>query len=64
MLDDFVEGEDPTDQNTLVFKLDVECPEESPNAVKIPGIQFAQGAYSRDLEWQPQGDQLDRFPGE
>lgn len=29
MLSDFVEGEDPTDQNTVVFRLDVQCLEEN-----------------------------------
>lgn len=52
----FGEDDEATDLNTIVFKLDVTCPE-------VPGDKNHQiTVYSGDLEWQPQGDQLDKFP--
>ena len=66
LFEDFHEGDEPTDLNTLVFKLDVLC-EELPAEVKREMAErggadarpYPQGAYSRDLEWQPQGEQLE-----
>lgn len=52
LFDELLDGEDPTDQNTIVFRLDVLCVNEDSETV-----------YSRDLEWQPQGDQREKFPG-
>lgn len=47
--------EDPTDMNTLVFKLDVTAAEnpEDPDGITT--------VYSRDLRWVPQGGQEERF---
>lgn len=64
LFDDYHPGDEPTDLNTLVFKLDVLC-EELPAEVKAEMMArggadarpYPQGAYSRDLEWQPQGEQ-------
>lgn len=64
LFEDFQPGDEPTDLNTLVFKLDVQC-EELPAEVRKEMLErggadarpYPQGAYSRDLEWQPQGDQ-------
>ena len=66
LFEDFHDGDEPTDLNTLVFKLDVLC-EELPAEVKREMAErggadarpYPQGAYSRDLEWQPQGEQLE-----
>ena len=88
LFDDYHPGDEPTDLNTLVFKLDV-CCEELPAEVHLfivtpsssyqylqvvnyylhqvkaemqarggaDARPYPQGAYSRDLEWQPQGEQ-------
>lgn len=44
---------DPTDQNTLVFRLDVACPPAENNEDPPPTLTV----YSRSLEWMPQGSQ-------
>ncbi len=65
LFESFVPGVDEsTDLNTLVFKLDITCPPEpAPGTSDVPAsIRHKGGAYSRDLEWQPQGDQLEKFP--
>jgi len=54
LFDDYSAEDDPTDLNTVVFKLDVTC--ESGDG------DFTRSAYSGDLEWQPQGDQAEKFP--
>lgn len=67
MFEECAEGEDPTDQNTIVFRLDVECqPPPGHSSVSVPtasGVQpYTEVVYTRHLEYQPQGDQEDRFP--
>ena len=64
-LQDFGTGEDdgPTDLNTIVFKLEVECKQPPEGYVSVDGNPYTETVYSRDLEWQPQGNQLEMFPG-
>lgn len=61
-LQDYSEEEGPTDLNTIVFKLDVECPQEPEGFVSKDGQPFTYTVYSKDLEWQPQGNQEEMFP--
>jgi DNA-directed RNA polymerase I and III subunit RPAC1 len=60
------DGEEPTDLNTLVFKLDVTCNEPTAEemAGRDPDSTYTMNVYSKHLEWQPQGNQADRFPGQ
>lgn len=55
------EDEGPTDLNTIVFKLDVEC-KEPEGYVPVDGKPYTLTVYSKDLEWQPQGNQEEMFP--
>lgn len=60
------EDDEATDLNTLVFKLDVSCTNADfadPNAPVATTGPETKHVYSRNLEWQPQGLQQDRFPG-
>ncbi|TMW69493.1 hypothetical protein Poli38472_001649 [Pythium oligandrum] len=54
------EEAEATDENTIVFKLDVTCKfdPEHPNDVSKA---INSTIYSRDLEWVPQGNQEERF---
>lgn len=60
------EDDEATDLNTLVFKIDVSCTNadfaDSNTPVATSGPE-TKHVYSKDLEWQPQGLQADRFPG-
>lgn len=59
------EGDEATDLNTLVFKLDVSCSaaDFTRNTPPTTTGPEAKHVYSRDFEWQPQGHQAERFPG-
>lgn len=65
LFDDIGEDDEPTDLNTLVFRLDVFVKEPTDSEKPLPGSsrKYTQGAFSGDLEWQPQGDQAEKFPG-
>jgi len=62
-LQDYNEEEGPTDLNTIVFKLDVQCPQEPEGFESKDGQPYTHTVYSKDLEWQPQGNQEEMFPG-
>ncbi|KAI8818682.1 DNA-directed RNA polymerase [Fimicolochytrium jonesii] len=54
----------PTDENTLVFKLFVECKKnpEAPTSAVDPSVKYIHSnVLSGDLEWIPQGLQSTRF---
>ncbi|KAJ2376362.1 DNA-directed RNA polymerase core subunit rpc40 [Coemansia sp. RSA 2607] len=54
----------PTDQNTLVFRMDVTCtrnPEASADETDAKKKYINAAVYSSQLEWHPQGDQAERF---
>lgn len=65
--DDFTADDEATDLNTIVFKLDISC-----NTGEGTSDEWRVGedgsrsftAYSGKLEWQPQGDQAEKFAGE
>ncbi|CAI5721924.1 unnamed protein product [Hyaloperonospora brassicae] len=54
------EEAEATDENTIVFKLDVTC-KFDPDHPKDPTKALCSSVYSRDLEWVPQGNQEERF---
>ncbi|CAH0478185.1 unnamed protein product [Peronospora belbahrii] len=54
------EEAEATDENTIVFKLDVTCTFD-PDHPKDPTKAIHSSVYSRDLEWVPQGNQEERF---
>ncbi|KAI9917184.1 hypothetical protein PsorP6_012394 [Peronosclerospora sorghi] len=54
------EEAEATDENTIVFKLDITCKLESEHS-KDPTKAIYSSVYSRDLEWVPQGNQEERF---
>ncbi|TDH72057.1 uncharacterized protein CCR75_009227 [Bremia lactucae] len=54
------EEAEATDENTIVFKLDVTCTLD-PEHAKDPSKAIHSSVYSRDLEWVPQGNQEERF---
>ncbi|CAM9341335.1 unnamed protein product [Discosporangium mesarthrocarpum] len=63
------EGDDPTEFNTAVFKIDVKNPAHQAEPAELPrGTAYAAGprqtlnVFSGALEWIPQGGQLERFP--
>jgi len=58
----FDNNEDATDQNTIVFKLDVECVQSKASALSTTEEAYTENVTSDKLEWQPQGDQEERFP--
>jgi DNA-directed RNA polymerase I and III subunit RPAC1 len=64
---DIGEGDEPTDLNTLVFKIEIECidPAKDPAAAEMVAEDgsYTEKVYSRQLEWVPQGSQAARFPG-
>ncbi|KAL3911425.1 MAG: hypothetical protein SGILL_007286, partial [Bacillariaceae sp.] len=101
LFDEMENGDDPTDSNTLVFKLAVKCPWKKPagkkkksdddgdddefteteksvlenprldeaafkaarqKAIETPGRPYTMHVYSKDLAWEPQGEQESRFP--
>lgn len=51
------QGEDETDSDTVIFNLVVSCEEPNP-----PVENFSVYVLSKHLVWQPQGNQLERFP--
>ncbi|ORX66897.1 hypothetical protein DL89DRAFT_269932 [Linderina pennispora] len=54
----------PTDQNTVVFKLEIACSKnnEAADDEADPKKKYVNSAvYSRDLVWDPKGDQAERF---
>eukprot|EP00736_Rhodelphis_marinus_P001137 Rmarinus@m.3736 len=61
---EYIEEEEETESDTLVFKIDVSCkrrpgvPDDAPEEEKYERSRVLSG----DLEWVPQGDQADRFP--
>ncbi|KAG8908845.1 DNA-directed RNA polymerase core subunit rpc40 [Tulasnella sp. 403] len=59
-----VENGNPTDKDTIVFKLDVTCkhrPKAPKTATEPEKLYINSNVYSRDLVWEPQGDQAERF---
>lgn len=54
------EEAEATDENTIVFKLDVTC-KYDPEHPNEPTKALHSTIYSRDLEWVPQGNQEERF---
>ncbi|OMJ08604.1 DNA-directed RNA polymerases I and III subunit RPAC1 [Smittium culicis] len=58
------DNEDPTDQNTIVFKLNIGCkfnPDASKDE-KDPKVKYINSSvYSSHLKWDPKGDQAERF---
>lgn len=54
------EEAEATDENTIVFKLDVTCTAD-PAHPDDPTKAIKSAIYSRDLEWVPQGNQEERF---
>jgi DNA-directed RNA polymerases I and III subunit RPAC1 len=63
LFEDFTAGSDPTDLNTIVFKLDVTCTNDPAKTVLNDSGLLTQTVYSGDFEWQPQGDQAEKFTG-
>jgi hypothetical protein len=63
IFEEYVPGTDPTDLNTVVFKLDVNCTDQNTNGFTDSGLPI-RTVYSSDLEWQPQGDQETTCPGQ
>lgn len=59
--EDFVKDSEPTDLNTIVFKLDVTCTNDPAKTVMNDSGLLTQTVYSGDFEWQPQGDQAEKF---
>ncbi|KAF4576818.1 DNA-directed RNA polymerase core subunit rpc40 [Pleurotus pulmonarius] len=66
---DVRQGNDATDRNTMVFKLDVTC-QRRPDAPKYDGkgeppkdseLYINHEVLSKDLVWQPQGEQVNVF---
>ncbi|KAI8917598.1 DNA-directed RNA polymerase [Powellomyces hirtus] len=57
-------NDDPTDLNTLVFKLRVQCtknPDALPSAVHPADKYINSNVLSSHLQWDPQGEQVERF---
>ncbi|KAJ3206818.1 DNA-directed RNA polymerases I and III subunit RPAC1 [Clydaea vesicula] len=57
-------GENPTDLNTLVFKLDAFCRKNTKalkDAVHPSEKYLNSSVYSSNLEWVPQGEQAEKF---
>ncbi|KAJ0399335.1 hypothetical protein P43SY_001524 [Pythium insidiosum] len=54
------EEAEATDENTIVFKLDVTC-KYDPEFPNDPSKAINSSIYSRHLEWVPQGNQEERF---
>jgi DNA-directed RNA polymerase I and III subunit RPAC1 len=54
------EEAEATDENTIVFKLDVTCTAD-PDYPEDPSKAHKTSIYSSDLEWVPQGNQEERF---
>jgi DNA-directed RNA polymerase I and III subunit RPAC1 len=57
---DFVQGEEETDSDTVVFHLDYVCG-PAPNADE--DHSYTESLLSSHLNWVPQGNQSERFPG-
>ena len=59
----FKENDDPTDLNTVVFKLSSKCSAIPGMASHVDPTQkyTNSSVYSKDLVWVPQGDQSSRF---
>ncbi|GAB9472309.1 DNA-directed RNA polymerase i and iii subunit rpac1 [Globisporangium polare] len=54
------EEAEATDENTIVFKLDVTCKYDPAHPQDLSKALHT-SVYSRDLEWVPQGNQEERF---
>lgn len=65
LFDDFTPEDEATDLNTLVFKLDVTCRagEDGPEWNVGSDGNRSYTALSDKLEWQPQGEQAEKFAG-
>ena len=67
LFDDFAPDDEATDLNTIVFKLDVSCNagEEGSTGEWRVGEDGSRSfsAHSGRLEWQPQGEQAEKFAG-
>ena len=61
LFEDFEENGEATDQNTVVFCLDASCKQSTKLSNDKPSL--VEVVYSNKLEWQPQGNQLEKFPG-
>ena len=57
---DFVQGEEETDSDTVVFHLDYLC-KEAPDADLDHA--YTERVLSSHLTWVPQGSQEEKFPG-
>ncbi|GJD07306.1 DNA-directed RNA polymerases I and III subunit RPAC1 [Galdieria sulphuraria] len=60
---DYRKGEEPRENNTIVLKLQVECkqnPQARPGA-EPEELYINSNVYSRDLVWEPLGNQLEKF---
>ncbi|KAI8060096.1 DNA-directed RNA polymerase [Gongronella butleri] len=59
--------ENPTDLNTLVFKLKIKCqrnPQADENETDPKKAFINSHVYSRDLVWEPKGNQQEKFADE
>ena len=61
--DDYNEEDGPTDLNTVVFKLEATCTDNRSPAEKKNVPVYTQDVLSRDFEWVPQGNQIEKFTG-
>lgn len=57
-------GDDPTDRNTLVFKLNVACERRREEAPGAPSEVIGSKVLSGDVEWVPQVSQAEEFGDE
>jgi DNA-directed RNA polymerase I and III subunit RPAC1 len=60
----FADEDGPTDMNTIVFKLNVRCEHKSgvSNDETDPKKMYNNSeVFSKDLVWEPKGDQAERF---
>lgn len=60
---EWAEGKTPSEHNTLVFTLDVECKRKAGDDLPLDEQFEKHTIYSRDMEWIPQGKQAQRFKG-
>lgn len=61
---EFVDGDEETDKDTLVFHFEVECTDQLSDKTKPNGdkMYVNENAYSGQLRWLPQGSQEEMFP--